>query len=183
MNEVRKIEGEKVATPDVINRSAAPSVGADTTVVETPSKSRKRLMMMASVPLLIVAVGLFFWFTGGKTVGTDNAYVKQDIVAISTQVNGPVSAVYVRENQRVKAGDILYRVDPAPSEVALLQAEAQLAAAQLQTRQLEVQASGTGADISGAAPRRTLRSCSVRLAASRRCSGAGSRRDRTMTTR
>ena len=152
MNEMRKVEGEKVASADAVNRSAASAAAAETVVVDdTPKKSRKRLVMMVSVPLLIVAVGLYFWLTSGTTVGTDNAYVKQDIVAISTQINGPVSAVYVRENQRVKAGDILYRVDPAPSEVALLQAEAQLAAAQLQTRQLEVQASGTGADISGAA--------------------------------
>ncbi len=152
MNEVTKVEGEKtVATPGDVNRDAAP-VASDTVVVEdAPGKSRKRLAMLASVPLLILAVGAYFWLTGGKSVGTDNAYVKQDIVSISTQINGPVSAVYVRENQRVKAGDILYRIDPAPSEVALLQAEAQLAAAQLQTRQLEVQATGTGADISGAA--------------------------------
>ena len=136
MNEVRKIQGEKAATSEAVNRSAAPPVPAETMIVDEPGKSRKRLLVMVSVPLLILAVGLYFWLTGGKTVGTDNAYVKQDIVAISTQINGPVSAVYVRENQRVKAGDILYRVDPGPSQVALLQAEAQLAAAELATRQL-----------------------------------------------
>ena len=152
MNEVRKIEGEKVATPDAVNRTAAPPVPSEAMAADAaPAESRKRLLVMVSVPLLIVAVGLYFWLTSGKTVGTDNAYVKQDIVAISTQINGPVSAVYVRENQRVEAGDILYRVDPGPSQVALLQAEAQLAAAELQTQQLKVQASGTGADISGAA--------------------------------
>jgi membrane fusion protein (multidrug efflux system) len=148
MNKETTIVSEQaVATPpDIV---AAPAAGP--VVADAPRQSRKRLLMMVSVPLLIVAVGLYFWLTGGRTVGTDNAYVKQDIVAISTQVNGPVSAVHVRENQRVKAGDILFQVDPGPSQVALLQAEAQLAAAELQTRQLEVQASGTGADIRGAA--------------------------------
>jgi membrane fusion protein (multidrug efflux system) len=151
MTEVTKVQGEKtVAAPRDVKLDAFPGA-ADETLIDAPKKSRKRLVLLMSVPLLIAALGLYFWLAGGKSVSTDNAYVKQDIVSISTQLNGPVAAVYVRENQRVKAGDILYRIDPAPAEVALLQAEAQLAAAQLQTRQLEVQASGTGADISGAA--------------------------------
>jgi membrane fusion protein (multidrug efflux system) len=105
---------------------------------------------MLSLPLLLVAVGLYFWLTSGRTVSTDNAYVKQDIVAVSTQINGPVVQVFVRENQHVNAGDPLYRVDPGTAQVALLQAEAQLAAAELQTQQLGVAASGTTADITGA---------------------------------
>jgi membrane fusion protein (multidrug efflux system) len=115
---------------------------------ESPAK-RKRLTLMLSIPLLIAAVGLYFWLTSGATVGTDNAYVKQDVTAISTQVNGPVAAVYVRENQHVNRGDMLYRVDPAPFEAALHAAEAQLAAARLQTHELVVEAQGTGADIRG----------------------------------
>jgi membrane fusion protein (multidrug efflux system) len=116
---------------------------------ELPGK-RKRLALMLSVPLLIAAIGLYFWLMSGATVSTDNAYVKQDVTAISTQVNGPVAAVHVRENQHVNQGDILYRIDPAPFEAALHAAEAQLAAARLQTNQLHVQAAGTTADIRGA---------------------------------
>jgi membrane fusion protein (multidrug efflux system) len=132
-------------------------VAADETVQEAPKKKRKitvkkpgkRSILMWSVPLLIAAVGLFLWLTSGKTVETDNAYVKQDVTAISTQVNGPVIAVYVRENQHVNKGDILYRIDPAPFEAALHAAQAQLAAARLQTNELVAQAQGTGADIRG----------------------------------
>lgn len=128
------------------------AVAADT-AIETPARvqpKRKRLVLMLSIPLLIAAVGLYFWLMSGKTVSTDNAYVKQDVTAISTQVNGPVAAVYVRENQHVNRGDVLYRIDPAPFEAALHAAQAQLAAARLQTNQLEVQAVGTSADIRGA---------------------------------
>ena len=117
---------------------------------ELQQKSRKRLALMLSVPLLILIAGLYFWLTSGATVSTDNAYVKQDVTAISTQVNGPVVAVYVRENQHVDKGDILYKIDPAPFEAALHAAQAQLAAARLQTNQLHVQAAGTTADIAGA---------------------------------
>ena len=122
---------------------------ADKAAAEAPAR-RKRLTLMLSVPLLIAMVGLYFWLASGATVGTDNAYVKQDVTAISTQVNGPVAAVYVRENQHVNKGDILYRIDPAPFEAALHAAEAQLAAARLQTHELVVEAAGTGSDIRGA---------------------------------
>ena len=134
-------------------------VAADEPAAEEPVRKKrkiaikkpgKRSVLMWSVPLLIAAVGLFLWLTSGRTVETDNAYVKQDVTAISTQVNGPVIGVYVRENQHVNRGDILYKVDPAPFEAALHAAQAQLAAARLQTNQLHVQAAGTGADISGA---------------------------------
>ena len=121
-----------------------------TEIVEAP-RNKKKIAIMLAIPLLIVAVGLFFWLTGGKTASTDNAYVKQDIVAVSTQINGPVIEVFVDENQHVTRGQPLFRVDPAPSQVALLQAQAQLAAAELQTRQLGVAAQGTRGDITGAA--------------------------------
>jgi len=133
-------------------------VAADETAAESPVRKKRRIavrkpgkrsILMWSVPLLIAAAGLFIWLTSGKTVETDNAYIKQDVTAISTQVNGPVAAVYVEENQHVNKGDVLYRVDPAPFEAALHAAEAQLAAARLQTNQLEAQAAGTGADIRG----------------------------------
>ncbi|MCJ8191930.1 HlyD family secretion protein [Sphingomicrobium aestuariivivum] len=114
------------------------------------TKGRLKAVLMLIVPLAMVAAGLFFWLTGGKTVSTDNAYVKQDIVSVSAQVAGPVVEVFVTEGQHVEAGEPLFRIDPEPARIALMQAEAQLAAAQLQTRQLGVVAAGTGADIEGA---------------------------------
>jgi membrane fusion protein (multidrug efflux system) len=110
----------------------------------------RRAVLMLSIPLLIAAVGLYFWLTGGHSVSTDNAAVKQDIVSVSAQVNGPVIDVAVKNGVQVRRGDILFRIDPAPYRVALEQAEAQLAAARLQTTQLRTQAAGTGADITGA---------------------------------
>jgi membrane fusion protein, multidrug efflux system len=130
--------------------SVAGEIAAEAPTELKQQQPRRRLAIMLFVPLLLLVVGLYFWLTSGATVSTDNAYVKQDVTAISTQVNGPVVAVYVRENQHVNKGDILYRVDPAPFEAALHAAQAQLAAARLQTNQLYVQAAGTTADISGA---------------------------------
>jgi len=118
-------------------------------VTKLRTKSPRKLLMF-SVPLLIAAVGLYFWLMSGHSVSTDNAAVKQDIVSVSAQVNGPVIDVAVKNGVAVKRGDLLFRIDPAPFRVALEQAQAQLAAAHLQTTQLRTQAAGTGADITGA---------------------------------
>jgi len=113
-------------------------------------RKRKRWGIMLSIPLLLLGIGLYWWLASGSTVETDNAAVKQDIVAVSAQVNGPISEVHVKNGDAVKAGQTLYQIDPAPFLVALEEAEARLAAARLQTTQLRTQAAGTGADIVGA---------------------------------
>jgi membrane fusion protein (multidrug efflux system) len=139
MNEMKKLDRE-VITDSPVEREAA----------VVAKRNPKRIVLLLGVPLLILLVGAYFWLNGGKTVGTDNAYVKQDITSISTQVSGPVIEVDVREGQKVKRGDILFRIDPAPLQVALANAEAQVAAARLQTVQLRTQAAGTSGDIVGA---------------------------------
>ena len=121
---------------------------ATETVTRLKPKSSRALLMF-SIPLLIAIVGLYVWLTSGGSVSTDNAAVKQDIVSVSAQVNGPVIEVAVKNGIVVKRGQILFRIDPAPYQVALEQAQAQLASARLQTTQLRTQAAGTGADIVG----------------------------------
>jgi len=117
------------------------------TVEETEAKptkkkriivQKKRWGVLLSIPLILLAIGLYWWMTSGSTVGTDNAAVKQDIVSVSAQVNGPISEVDVKNGDDVKRGDVLFRIDPEPFQVALEQAEAQLAAARLQTSQLRL---------------------------------------------
>jgi membrane fusion protein (multidrug efflux system) len=61
-------------------------------------------------------------------VETDNAYVKADVGVVSAEVAGPINSVHVRENQRVKAGDVLFTIDERPFNVALDRANAQLSA-------------------------------------------------------
>jgi membrane fusion protein (multidrug efflux system) len=107
-------------------------------------------ILMFIVPALLIIAGGYYWFTSGGSVTTDDAQVKQDIVSVSPQVNGQVVEVFVRNGARVKRGDLLFRIDPAPYRVALEQAQAALASARLQTHVLATTAAGTGGDISGA---------------------------------
>lgn len=110
----------------------------------------RRTLIMVSIPLLIVA-GLVAWYVLSlHKVSTDNAYVRQDKVGIAPLINGNIVEIAVHENQMVKAGDLLFRIDPAPYRIALAQANAQLAAAQARLVGLHTDLSVTGADIAGA---------------------------------
>jgi membrane fusion protein (multidrug efflux system) len=144
MNEMKREDGVAVPAADVDSADAVE-------VIQTErGRSRLRLFLMLIVPALILAGALYYWFATGDYVSTDNAQVKQDIVSVSAQVSGPVVRIAVKNGDHVKRGQVLFQIDPAPYRVALEQAEAQLAAAKLQTSELHTQAAGTGADITGA---------------------------------
>lgn len=116
-------------------------------VAPAARKKRGRLVLMLAVPLILLAVGAYFYLTSGRFVSTDNAYVQQDKVSVSALVTGPIVEVAVKENQRVRAGDLLFRIDPSPYRIALEQAEAQIAQAQVSVGKLQAENAGTGADI------------------------------------
>jgi membrane fusion protein (multidrug efflux system) len=62
----------------------------------------------------------------GRYITTENAYVKSDIVAISSDIDGRVVIVEVAENQLVARGDVLFRIDPEPFQIALDMADASI---------------------------------------------------------
>ncbi|HVF84208.1 MAG TPA: HlyD family secretion protein [Sphingomicrobium sp.] len=136
--------------------SAEPMTGEELAPAGSPPAKLKRMVLMLLVPLILLAAGGWYYLTGKDQVSTDNAAVKQDITSVGAQVSGPIAEVFVREGDRVRAGQLLFRIDPAPYRVALAQAEAQLAAAQLAERQVVTQAAGTGADIVGAQGQLTI---------------------------
>jgi membrane fusion protein, multidrug efflux system len=133
---------------------ADPRPPADPIAAE-PAVSEKRRrwlrpLLMFGIPLLIAAGVAYFWLTSGRYVATDNAYVQQDVVSISPDVSGRIVEVRVRENQRVRAGDVLFVIDPEPYRLALAQADAQLAAARVQVSTQATDIGGAAADIASA---------------------------------
>lgn len=86
-----------------------------------------RAVLLLGVPVAAVAAGLYYYAEGGGRAETDNAYVKAHLIAVSAEVAGRVAEVAVRDNQEVTAGQLLFRIDPAPFEVAVARADAQLA--------------------------------------------------------
>jgi membrane fusion protein (multidrug efflux system) len=87
-----------------------------------------RSVLLGIVPALAAAIGLYWYATSGRYVSTDNAYVKADIIAISPDVDGRVVRVEATENQLVREGDVLFRIDPEPFRIALDLAEAKVLA-------------------------------------------------------
>jgi membrane fusion protein (multidrug efflux system) len=86
-----------------------------------------RRVLLALGPLALAAAAISLWLGGGRYVTTDNAYVRADKVAVNADVAGTVVEIAVGENQRVAAGDLLFRLDDEPFRIALAAAEAQLA--------------------------------------------------------
>jgi membrane fusion protein (multidrug efflux system) len=87
---------------------------------------RLRLILMIGGVAIVAFVALFFWITAGRYVSTDNAYVRAAKLMVSTDITGIVSEVDVKEGQYVRAGDVLFRVDPKPFQIALNSAKANL---------------------------------------------------------
>ncbi|AIO33280.1 EmrA/EmrK family multidrug efflux transporter periplasmic adaptor subunit [Burkholderia pseudomultivorans] len=101
---------------------------------------RKRMMTLLVVVILIAAIayGLYYFLVARFHEETDDAYVNGNVVQITPQVTGTVIAVKADDTQTVKAGDPLVVLDPADSQVALQQAEANLAQTVRQVRGLFV---------------------------------------------
>src|SRR5690348_16831535 len=94
---------------------------------EKPALTRRQLVRRILLPLgpvVLIALALTMWLNGGRYVSTDNAYVHADKVAVNADVAGPVVEVAVKDNQRVSAGDLLFRIDDEPYRIALAAAEA-----------------------------------------------------------
>lgn len=109
-----------------------------------------RLALLGSVPLLLAVGATAYYIVNDHYVSTDNAYVQQDKVSISSEVGGRIVEVAVRENDEVKEGDLLFRVDPAPYQIAIEQADASIAAAQVRVSSLQTEYQTTNVDIDSA---------------------------------
>ena len=116
----------------------------------TKSTRFARLALLISVPLLLVGGATAYYIVNDHYVSTDNAYVQQDKVSISAEVGGRIVDVAVRENDVVKEGDLLFRVDPAPYRIAIEQADAAIAAAQVRVSSLQTEYQTTNVDIESA---------------------------------
>lgn len=87
---------------------------------------RYRLPLMVFGPLVLIVVAAFFILTAGRSQTTDNAYVQVARAPVAPSISGRVAEVLVKENQHVKKGDPLFRIDARDFNAAAEQANAQL---------------------------------------------------------
>ena len=100
--------------------------------IRRPLRQRLRLPLMVAGPAVVLLAAGYWYLTSGRYVSTEDAYVQTARMAISTDVSGRVVEIAVRDNEQVKAGQVLFRLDPRPFRIAVDQAKAQLAAERLQ---------------------------------------------------
>ena len=98
-------------------------------------------------PLAAVFIASYLYVTGGRLVTTDNAYVKADLIAVTTDVSGRVAEVAVAENDVIEAGKLLFRLDDEPFHIALQHAKAGLSAALQEVKVLRAQYRQKGAEL------------------------------------
>src|SRR4051812_21635938 len=82
--------------------------------------------LAAVVLVAVVIAGAYYWRQHTLYATTDDAYVNANITEIAAQVSGNITAVFVRDQQHVSAGDALFDIDRKPYELVARKAEAEL---------------------------------------------------------
>jgi membrane fusion protein, multidrug efflux system len=122
-----------VANVTTIDAQAETTRRPDPAPPKAPRRGKKTLVRAIVLPIALIAVAAgsyYAWSYFGAYESTDDAEVDGHINAMSARINGYVLDVPVDDERRVKAGDVLVRIDPKDFQVALAQAEADLTAAE-----------------------------------------------------
>lgn len=88
-----------------------------------------RVTLLALGPAVLLLAAGVSYLLNSHTASTSNAYLKAGKVQISADVSGRVIELLIHENMKVRQGDVLFRIDPAPYEIAVERAKADLVAA------------------------------------------------------
>ncbi len=129
------MKGPDTVTDETAGHSGAEDGTPETTAPETVAKSsplKSKKVQRVLMAVLAVAVVLFaVWFVNYWTVGrfqesTNDAYLQADAVIVAPKVSGYVEEVFVQDNQAVKKGDPLFRIDPRDYRSQVAEAQAQI---------------------------------------------------------
>ncbi|TCR81472.1 HlyD family secretion protein [Rhizobium sp. BK376] len=126
---------------------AAPATDAPTAPAAEASKKAGRKIVKRSVIAAVLLAGVAFgadfgyhyWTTGRFIESTDDAYVKADYTTIAPKVSGYIADVLVKDNEHVRAGQVLARIDDRDYQAALSQALASLKASNAAITNLDAQ--------------------------------------------
>ena len=82
-------------------------------------KNFKRFILLIFIPLITIMFTLGFFYSLGRYITTENAYIKAPIISIQSQIPGRVKTVFVKDNQQVKKGQKLFKIDTAKLKLDL----------------------------------------------------------------
>jgi membrane fusion protein, multidrug efflux system len=117
-------------------------------------RARLRKALLGAAGLLAVtaagASAFRWWQTTRFMVSTDDAYLQSDSVTVSPQVAGTIAELDVTDNQKVRAGQVLARIDDRPFRAAVAKAEADVAAAEGKLENIAAEIAQQGSNVAGA---------------------------------
>ncbi len=131
------------------------------------ARKRRALAVFGVVALSTLAAGGYYWWYRQWHVTTDDAYVEGRIHTVSSRVRGKVVEVAVDDNQPVKRGDPLLRIDPEPYAVRVEQAASALAGARADRKAAEADREAARQDLAAATAQRAQAEVAVEAARSR----------------
>lgn len=120
-----KVEG--TPKPPPVEPPPAPPVVPPPTPAAPPasritSRIRRLVAVVGTILILFVA-----WEVGTYYIAyTDDAYVRSDLIGVAPEVTGPIIALYVVDNQQIKKGDRIYKIDPTPFQLEVNTRQAQI---------------------------------------------------------
>src|SRR3954447_17971945 len=135
-------------TPSTVAQTAIPATAPEgvlpgtTTGAGRKNLNLRKLLLMGAAAVALAGAswyGYDYWTVGQYLVSTDDAYVKADSTTIAPKVSGYLDRVLIGDNEHVKAGQVLARIDDRDFKVALDQAKADVAAANATVTSKEAQ--------------------------------------------
>ena len=119
---------------DVSVKAETETLTSEAAALAAPKKARFKKPLLVGASLLVLGAAVYagwgYWTVGRFEVSTDDAYVQADNTTVAPKVSGYLDAVLVGDNESVKAGQVLARIDDRDFRTALDQAKADVAAAQ-----------------------------------------------------
>jgi membrane fusion protein (multidrug efflux system) len=109
-------------------------------VAAKPARSireRLRRPLMLALPILLAVFGAAYYLVEEPYVSTDDAFVRAAKITVNARVAGQAVEIAVRDNQHVRQGQVLFRIDPEPYQIAVDQADARLRSARIQINSLK----------------------------------------------
>jgi membrane fusion protein (multidrug efflux system) len=165
MNANRNTSHETTATDPSASRPAVetpttlprPHTNGDGKNPSNPSpekiaaKKHGRKILAAGAALVVAAAaGVYYFRCVLPYESTDNAFIEGNVIPMASQVPGRVAELLVKDNQAVKQGDVILKIDPRDYETSLAQARADVAAARSQVNQAQAQVNASRAKVAQA---------------------------------
>jgi membrane fusion protein, multidrug efflux system len=105
---------------------APPAPAAAPPAAPTASRVASRVRRLATVIGTILVLFIAWEVLTYYVAYTDDAYVRSDLIGVAPEVTGPIIGLYVVDNQQIKKGDKIYKIDPVPFQLEVNQRQAQI---------------------------------------------------------